>query len=125
MARGVEDVEKKEDEEYVYGVKEGSEIRLGDPNWLEVKLVLNMVLECHLGSSSLGLLEEDWFALVVTSVENDGKDGLYVEGELLGCEDHIQDDIVANKMSSGGIHLCFVAKKSVQKEREGKISIFM
>ena len=106
MARGVEDVEKKEDEEYVYGVKEGSEIRLGDPNWLEVKLVLNMVLECHLGSSSLGLLEEDWFALVVTSVENDGKDGLYVEGELLGCEDHIQDDIVANKMSSGGIHLC-------------------
>ena len=106
MARGVELVEAAEEGVPSFGVREGAEVRYGDPLWVRVQPGINSVLECHLGSSSLGLLEEEWFAVLIGSIEKDSKDGLYIEGELLGCEDPDQLEFVETHLQKGPLHLC-------------------
>ena len=106
MAKGVEVVERKDEELKPFGVDEGADVRLGEEEWIKVRPVIGSVIECHLGSTSIGLLEEEWFAISVEAVEHDGQLGVYVEGEFLGCEDATQGDFVAEKLKGGGIHLC-------------------
>lgn len=81
-----------------FGVDEGAEVQLGDADWLLLRPMIGMILEVHLGMSSLGLLEEDWFAMVVGSVQTDNKQGLYVEGDFLGCEDEAQAEWIAGHL---------------------------
>lgn len=105
MARGV-DFQGQEDEEIKpFAVDEGAETQMGDPEWQHLRPMIGMVLECHMGSSSLGLLEEEWFAVAIGAVQNDSKQGLLLEGELLGCEDSNQEKFIGDHLE-GGIHLC-------------------
>lgn len=106
MARGVEGPVGEEAMESFLGIREGAEIRLGDPRWTRLRPEINSVLECHVGSCSLGLLEEEWFALLVQSVEEDSRGGLFVEGEFLGCEDPDQLDYLSTHIVGGVLHIC-------------------
>lgn len=106
MAKGVEVVFGGEDLGDGFGVREGAETRRGDPLWRNVKPPINSILECHLGSSSLGLLEEEWFAILVGSVEEESQGGVFIEGELIGCEDPDQLDYIGEHLDGGAIHLC-------------------
>ena len=63
-----------------FGIEEGVEARLGEPGWTQVNPVVGSVLECHLGSSSLGLMEDEWFCILVQAVAADQQNALSVGG---------------------------------------------
>ena len=89
-----------------FGVEEGAEIELGSADWKVVNPVVGSVLECHLGSSSIGLMEDEWFAVLVGAVTPDSHNGLVVEGEYLGTEDPNTVTFVRDRVTGGGLHLC-------------------
>ena len=89
-----------------FGIEEGVEARVGEPGWTQLNPVVDSVLECHLGSSSLGLMEDEWFSILVQAVTADQQNALSVGGIFLGTEDPNMVQFVEDRVTEGGVHLC-------------------
>ena len=64
-------------------------------------------MECHYGSSSLGLgLGEDWFAVLVKEVKYSTEGGVLIGGAFLGVEVAEVEEQVSSAVGRLYIHLC-------------------
>ena len=75
-----------EEEEEEPPFEEGETVSVEDAAWGGMVPVVGTIMECHYGSSSLGLgMGDDWFAVLVKSVGLCQEGGVLVDAAFLGC----------------------------------------
>lgn len=107
MAKKVVEAEEEPEEEDM-GIAEGETVSVNDEQWNSAQPAVGCIMECHYGSSSLGLgLGEDWFAVMVKDdvvISHGG--GLVIKAAFLGVEVSEVEEQVGDAISSMRIHLC-------------------
>ena len=106
MAKKVLDAVEEAEEEDM-GIAEGETVSVKDEHWNSAQPAVGCIMECHYGSSSLGLgLGEDWFAVMVKDVVISHGGGLVIKAAFLGVEASEVEEQVGDAISSMRIHLC-------------------
>ena len=96
-----------EEEEEEPPFEEGETVSVEDAAWGGMVPVVGTIMECHYGSSSLGLgLGDDWFAVLVKSVGLCPEGGVLVDAVFLGVESAEVEDQVNQAITQNRIHLC-------------------
>ena len=86
---------------------EGETFMVEDEVWSTLRPAEGCIMECHYGSSSLGLgLGEDWFAVLVKEVKYSTEGGVLVGGAFLGVEVAEVEEQVSSAVGRMWIHLC-------------------
>ena len=84
---------------------EGSDLTIGTEDWNNMEVYPDCVVEVNLTSSSIGSLNDEWFAFLVKEADA-GATGLNLDGRLLGVEDASAEAEVTRCFNLGPIHLC-------------------
>ena len=96
-----------EEEEEEPPFEEGETVSVEDAAWGGMVPVVGTIMECHYGSSSLGLgMGDDWFAVLVKSVGLCPEGGVLVDAAFLGVESADVEEQVNQAISQNRIHLC-------------------
>ena len=111
--------EEEEEDAGELGDQEGKTFRIDDEEWSEIRPAEGCIMECHYGSSSLGLgLGEDWFAILVKEVHVCPEGGLLIGGAFLGVEVAEVEEQVSSAVGRQSIHLCLSSPCLVTGQEE-------
>eukprot|EP00438_Fugacium_kawagutii_P002308 Skav226067 [mRNA] locus=scaffold211:609064:615202:- [translate_table: standard] len=99
----------------------GKELTREDPEWNVFLPAIQDVIEVGLHGSSITYSDEAWAAVLITASTRLGppREGLLIEGKLLGCEAELKAGEVGALVRDGRIHLC--TKEPCNEVLEGSV----